>query len=78
MGAGVCLLGMFVTITVLDATNLPQAVAATEAAAESSKVRLRLLIGIPGRRLRCDFALWHLSTHPGPALMVCTRRRGRP
>ncbi|KAB8180451.1 hypothetical protein [Microbispora catharanthi] len=29
MGAGVCLLGMFVTITVLDATNLPQAVAAT-------------------------------------------------
>jgi hypothetical protein len=45
MGAGVCLVGMFVTVTVLDAMNLPQAVAATEAAAESSKVRLRLLTG---------------------------------
>ncbi|MEU7942498.1 SCO6880 family protein [Microbispora bryophytorum] len=45
MGAGVCLIGMFVTVTVLDAADLPQAVAATEAAAESSKIRLRLLTG---------------------------------
>ncbi|MCT9931664.1 hypothetical protein N5079_15730 [Planotetraspora sp. A-T 1434] len=45
MGAGVCLVGMFVTVTVLDAADLPQAVAATEAAAESSKIRLRLLTG---------------------------------
>ena len=45
MGAGVCLVGLFVTVTVLDPTDLPQAVAATEAAAESSKIRLRLLTG---------------------------------
>ncbi|WP_370028518.1 SCO6880 family protein [Planotetraspora sp. GP83] len=43
IGAGVCLVGMVVTVTVLDAADLPQAVAATEAAADSSKIRLRSL-----------------------------------
>jgi hypothetical protein len=41
MGAGVCLMSLFVTVTVLDPERLPHAVAATEAAAESSKIRLR-------------------------------------
>ncbi|WP_433501743.1 SCO6880 family protein (plasmid) [Sphaerimonospora sp. CA-214678] len=45
IGAGVCLAAMFVTVTVLDAADLPQAIATTEAAAESSKIRLRLLTG---------------------------------
>ena len=46
MGAGVCLISLFVTVTVIDPERLPQAVATTEAAAdeaaaESSKIRLR-------------------------------------
>ena len=40
-GAGVVLIGLYVTVTVLDAAELPRAVAATEAAAESSRIRLR-------------------------------------
>ena len=39
-GAGVCLISMFVTVTVAAAGDLAQAVAWTEAAAESSKIRL--------------------------------------
>jgi hypothetical protein len=41
MGAGVCLLGLYVTVTVIDAERLPRAVASVEAAAASSKIRLR-------------------------------------
>ena len=41
MGAGVCLISLFVTVTVIDTERLPQAIATTEAAAESSKIRLR-------------------------------------
>ena len=41
MGAGVCLISLFVTVTVPDPERLPQAVATTEAAAQSSKIRLR-------------------------------------
>ena len=40
-GAGVCLLSMFVTVTVTSESDLPNAVASIEAAAESSKIRLR-------------------------------------
>lgn len=40
-GAGVCLMSMFVTVTVTSPSELPRAVASTEAAAESSKIRLR-------------------------------------
>ena len=40
-GAGVCLMSMFVTVTVASAGDLAQAAAWTEAAAESSKIRLR-------------------------------------
>ena len=43
MGAGVGLLAMYVTATVTDLTQLPRAVADTEAAAEGSKIRLRRL-----------------------------------
>ena len=38
---GSCLISLYVTVTVIDPERLPQAVAATEAAAESSKIRLR-------------------------------------
>lgn len=45
MGAGVCLVSMYVTVTVTDPEQLPRAVANVEAAADSSKVRLRRLWG---------------------------------
>jgi hypothetical protein len=40
-GAGVCLISLYVTVTVASAAELPRAIAETEAAAESSKIRLR-------------------------------------
>jgi hypothetical protein len=40
-GAGVCLISMFVTVTVTSIDDLPHATACIEAAAESSKIRLR-------------------------------------
>jgi hypothetical protein len=40
-GAGVCLISLFVTATVTSMDDLPRAAAWTEAAAESSKIRLR-------------------------------------
>ena len=40
-GAGVCLVSMYVTATVASDAELPRAAAETEAAAESSKIRLR-------------------------------------
>jgi hypothetical protein len=40
-GAGVCLVSMYVTVTVASEDDLPRAVADTEAAAESSRIRLR-------------------------------------
>jgi hypothetical protein len=43
-GAGVCLVSLFVTVTVSGSEQLPHAIAWTEAAAESSKIRLRRMI----------------------------------
>ena len=40
-GAGVCLIAMYVTVTVTSEDDLPRAVADIEAAAESSMIRLR-------------------------------------
>jgi hypothetical protein len=40
-GAGVCLVSMYVTVTVGSEDELPRAAAETEAAAESSRIRLR-------------------------------------
>jgi hypothetical protein len=40
-GAGVVLVGMYVTVTVTDAADLSRAVSATEAAADASRIRLR-------------------------------------
>ena len=40
-GAGVCLVSLYVTVTVAGDAELSRAVAETEAAAESSKIRLR-------------------------------------
>ena len=40
-GAGVCLVSLYVTVTVASDAELSRAVAETEAAAESSKIRLR-------------------------------------
>jgi hypothetical protein len=40
-GAGVGLISLYVTVTVTDPGDLPRAVAETEAAAESSRIRLR-------------------------------------
>jgi hypothetical protein len=42
-GAGVSLLGLYVTVTVTDPAHLPRAAADTEAAAESSRIRLQRL-----------------------------------
>jgi hypothetical protein len=42
-GAGVVLIGLYVTVTVTDAADLPRAAADTESAAESSRIRLRRL-----------------------------------
>ena len=42
-GAGVSLLGLYVTATVTDPALLPRATADTEAAAEASKIRLQRL-----------------------------------
>jgi hypothetical protein len=42
-GAGVSLLGLYVTVTVTDPAQLPRAVADTEAAADASKIRLQRL-----------------------------------
>ena len=40
-GAGVCLVSLYVTVTVPSDAELPRAAAETEAAAESSKIRMR-------------------------------------
>jgi hypothetical protein len=40
-GAGVCLVSLYVTVTVVSGDELPRAAAEIEAAAESSKIRLR-------------------------------------
>jgi hypothetical protein len=40
-GAGVGLISIYVTVTVTDESQLPRAIAETEAAAESSRIRLR-------------------------------------
>jgi hypothetical protein len=40
-GAGVCLVSLYVTVTVTSRADLPRAVADTEAAAEASRIRLR-------------------------------------
>jgi hypothetical protein len=40
-GAGVCMVSMYVTVTVATEAELPRAAAETEAAAESSRIRLR-------------------------------------
>src|SRR6266851_9863511 len=40
-GAGVCLVSLYVTVTVTSDAELPRAAAETEAAAESSKIRMR-------------------------------------
>jgi hypothetical protein len=42
-GAGVSLLGLYVTVTVTDPAQLPRAMAGTEAAAEASRIRLARL-----------------------------------
>ncbi|HTT52863.1 MAG TPA: SCO6880 family protein [Streptosporangiaceae bacterium] len=42
-GAGVSLIGLYVTVTVTDPAQLPRAAADTEAAAESAKIRLQRL-----------------------------------
>ena len=42
-GAGVSLIGLYVTVTVTDPAQLPRAVTDTEAAAEASKIRLQRL-----------------------------------
>lgn len=42
-GAGVSLLGLYVTVTVTDPSQLPRATADTETAAEASKIRLQRL-----------------------------------
>jgi hypothetical protein len=42
-GAGVVLIGLYVTATVTDAADLARAVTATEGAAEASRIRLRRL-----------------------------------
>ena len=42
-GAGVSLIGLYVTVTVTDPAQLARAVADTEAAAEASKIRLQRL-----------------------------------
>jgi len=42
-GAGVSLLGLYVTVTVTDPAQLPRAAADTEAAAEASRIRLQRL-----------------------------------
>ena len=36
-----CLVSLYVTVTVAEAADLPRAVAETEAAADSSRIRLR-------------------------------------
>jgi len=40
-GAGVCLVSLYITVTVADTVDLPRAIAETEAAADSSRIRLR-------------------------------------
>ncbi|WP_067466180.1 SCO6880 family protein [Actinomadura macra] len=45
MGAGVCLVSMYATVTVTDPEQLRRAVAHVEAAADSAKIRLRRLWG---------------------------------
>ena len=40
-GAGVCLVSLYVTVTVSSDAEVPRAAAETEAAAESSKIRMR-------------------------------------
>ncbi|MEU8124921.1 SCO6880 family protein [Spirillospora sp. NPDC049024] len=45
MGAGVCLVSMYATVTVTDPGQLQRAVAQVEASADSAKIRLRRLWG---------------------------------
>lgn len=55
-GAGVCLISLFVTVTVGDVSDLPGAIAWIEAAAGASKIRLR--------RMTCSQAVGFAVTLP--------------
>ena len=66
-GAGVCLVSLYVTVTVASAADLPRAVAETEAAAgllpdPAAPDDLR-----PGRRMGRHPPVRHLPCRPGPA-----------
>jgi hypothetical protein len=66
-GAGVGLLNLFVTTTVLDEADLPTAVADVEAAADASKIRLRRLYAAQAAgfatTLPCGVMPRSLATH---------------
>ena len=70
-GAGVSLIGLYVTVTVTDPAQLPRATADTEAAAESSKIRLQRLYRSQAAgftaTLPCGICLPELAA-PAPAL----------
>jgi hypothetical protein len=66
-GAGVALLGLYVTVTVTDPAQLARAVADTEAAAESSKIRLQ-------RMYRSQAAGFTATLPCGTSLPALTRR----
>ena len=69
-GAGVCLISLYVTVTVTSEADLPRAVADTEAAAEASRIRLR-------RMTYSQAAGWAATLPCGTCPQDLARRAGR-
>ena len=69
-GAGVCLVSLYVTVTVTSDDDLPRAVADVEAAAESSRIRLR--------RMTYSQAAGWAATLPCGICPPVLARRARP
>ena len=66
-GAGVGLISLYVTVTVTDPAELPRAAAETEAAAESSKIRLRRMTCSQAAGFAATLPVRHLPGRTGPA-----------
>ena len=66
-GAGVCLVSLYVTVTVTSDAELPRAAAETEAAAESSKIRMRRMTYSQAAGWAATLPVRDLPGRAGPA-----------
>ena len=74
----VVLIGLFVTVTVTDAGDLPRAVSATEARRRGQPHPAAPHVQQPGRRVRREPAVRRLPARAGPQVAPVTRRPPAP